>query len=56
MKTDKYIRRVKTPLVVTSINIEPKHIKFIRERRLNLSLMVRDLIDGLMSEQKGEGR
>tara|TARA_R110000868_G_scaffold411564_2_gene705370 strand:+ start:1045 stop:1227 length:183 start_codon:yes stop_codon:yes gene_type:complete len=36
----------------TSVNLELKQIDFLRAKNLNLSLMVRDLIDELMNQDK----
>jgi hypothetical protein len=48
---NKHVRREHMPLKVTSINLEPKHIKFIRDNRVNLSSLVRELIDKLINRK-----
>lgn len=54
MKTlDKY-KKPKTieTKKITSINLEPRHIEFVQKNDLNLSAIVRDLIDSLIKNQK----
>ena len=48
----KHVKRDKVKLEVTSVNLEPKHIKFIKVNRINLSSLVREFIDGLMGKDK----
>ncbi len=36
----------------TSINVLVKHLDFLKRRNLNLSLMVRDFLNKLISEEK----
>ena len=40
--------------VGTGINIEKKHVEFIRKFNINLSSLVRDVLDKLMSESREE--
>lgn len=40
----------KVPQKTTSINIEARHLDFLKRRNLNLSGIVRECIDKLMAE------
>lgn len=54
-KLDKFIKNKqgeKVELTVTSINILKKHHDFIKEKNVNLSAMIRELIDQLIEEDK----
>lgn len=39
-------------LVVTSVNLERKQIDFIRKKRVNLSALVRSVIDSLIVDEE----
>ena len=57
LKLDRYIKNVKGDKVESktrSVNLEQRHIEFLNQRKLNLSLMVRDLIDKLIKDETDE--
>lgn len=53
-KLEKYKKRapIKGDSVLTSVNIEVKHKTFILSNNLNLSEMVRDMLDAIMGKIK----
>lgn len=46
-----YVKRGKLDIHVTSVNIESKHQEFLEKEKLNLSEMVRDMLDEKMKER-----
>lgn len=52
---DKYKKKDKLEIHVTSVNIEKKHKEFLDEEKLNLSDMVRDMLDERMKERGKHG-
>ncbi len=55
-KLDKYTKRAptKSSLKITAINIETKQWQFIKDKNLNLSQIVRDVIERLMADSEKE--
>jgi hypothetical protein len=52
-KLDRYIKTRsgdKVLMRVTSINVEAKHLAFLKTHNLNLSALIRDYLTELMSE------
>lgn len=49
-KLNKYIKREPMDLVVTSVNLERKHIDFIKVNKINLSELIRDTIKELIDK------
>ncbi len=57
-KLDRFIKNKlgdKSPQVTTSVNIEARHLDFLRRHNLNLSGMVRDMLDSLLKEEGDNG-
>ena len=55
LKLDRYVKTQdveRDRLQVTSINLNKRHFEFLQKRDLNLSLLVRDFIDGLIEANK----
>lgn len=55
IKLDRYIKTkngIKVEMSVTSLNLEKRHLEFLKRKDLNLSAMVRDFIDSLIKENK----
>ncbi len=56
-KLDKYIKNKqgeKVLMKTTSLNLEERHLEFLRAKDLNLSKMIRDFLDELMLETEGD--
>lgn len=51
-KLDKFVKRKGDELHVTSLNLEAKHLAFLREKNINLSSLVRDYLDRLIQESE----
>ena len=47
MKLNKYFK-TRPKYSVTSVNLERQHVEFLKEKDLNLSLLVRDFLDSLI--------
>lgn len=55
-KLDKFIKDKSRSerLVVTSVNLERKQIEFIRRKRVNLSALIRSVIDALIRDDESQ--
>jgi hypothetical protein len=49
-KLDKFVKRKGDELHVTSLNLEAKHLAFLRTKNINLSALVREYLDRLIVE------
>jgi hypothetical protein len=55
MRLDKYKKKTKERKhKVTSVNLEEKHLKFVQDNDLQLSSLIRAIIDELIEEQNRE--
>jgi hypothetical protein len=50
---EKYVKKneQKETMVQTSVNLELKHSKFIKDRNINFSELIRDFLDSLMIDE-----
>lgn len=44
----------KTELKVTSVNLEARQLEFVRRKDLNLSMLIRDVIDRLIQDEDSD--
>lgn len=53
MKINKYIKNKSesVPMTTTTVNIKKTHLEFLKNKNLNLSAMVRDLIESAIQKQ-----
>jgi len=56
-KLDRFIKDksgVKVSMSTTSVNLESRHMEFLKRRNLNLSAMVRELLDSLITDESDD--
>lgn len=56
-KLDRFIKDKtgeKVSMKTTSVNLEAKHMEFLKRKNLNLSALIREVLDGYMEDEEND--